>query len=399
NATTRLAEWMNSTLKYDPYEKNAGYCPTSDMCFATTTNPDTNGLIGGCANNNYFVTTNQNPFSGMDLDEEYQDFVCEDGYWGSRTRQNALDMVKMADGSRFLLFCDQARSSCGVDKSINYFNIPTPLNDFLGNPTSCILSDKQKLFTNFCALVIDDSSNSDRGEIFDDADKTIISFGIRKQLSDAVLQELLISAFGTDCQGATLTNNYVDCSATNGNLFFNNETWTFMYSKDNINNEISSFATHTISTRIWLFITNIFSSIWDFIVGEQEIIVNLQESMLSRVGAYNQIYFAKTSYGEIQAVMIRKQSNLSSNEGLVDVVQATMYNYTYCEETTTNNYKLDLSLQGDLIFNQEIYNSVGVQSYNCTKTGDITTITWVGKTNARIESNWLDITARIRPQN
>ena len=118
--------WKFARAKPTPLFDKAGYCLDDTQCF-----------IGGDADAAIACVDSGEvrQYSGGAVENEW--FYCHDGNWTTRTKEIALQMLRMAnssDSNRYTIFCDKFDRSLNPDETLSYYR------DFVGDNIVTLLT-------------------------------------------------------------------------------------------------------------------------------------------------------------------------------------------------------------------------------------------------------------------
>lgn len=418
-ASDSAADWVYSEVKSTPYNLQNGYCPRSDMCLVSTSNINTNYIEYGCVEDRIFTGNDYVTNHSIKKDEfgEYPgleqnvDFLCNNGSWTSRTKELALMLIKIGENSTkpFVVFCDNPQNKGINESSLNYY-----YNDY-----SKILYNnlaQGSLFNNFCTLIIDDNDGDESNCVNDNPnlcisdtfsvdDTVIIASSLNTYLTKSIdgtsstpdVSEVMQTLFGHSCLGISASENFVKCSdnpTNQDNLYFNNNTWSFVYSKSDL---LLKDGILTVKLTVLESISEFFHDVYNFIINlisrTDSGLRDLDPSIISEEDLFSKIYYAYNENGKT-VEGVRQKKYTSNKIDLVDYAKIRYYNISICTNTTTN-FKLNLSTESQVYFNTIVENS------NCNVSSDNTTtnlfISSVYPKN--IDPIWYDLTSRLRIQN
>ncbi len=217
--------------KYDWYYNTDGaavdYCVDSYACVCSSSEDDST-----------YCTSNEEYFNaGCTLEPNFyvNDHLCEQttssSQWTSRTKFLAFQLMKLAEGTDYILFCDKYSNT--LNNYVDVEAIADDINSF------CVLKQGD-------VVTIGVTFNSE------DADEpmTVDADGLLFEGSNAFVDDIL-SLDVSDCDVAieatqtTTYGQYFSCDGSSTNIYYNNILNAFIYSKDGLGVTTLTYPTTT----------------------------------------------------------------------------------------------------------------------------------------------------------
>ena len=245
-------DWVNASLKFNPQEDTAGFCPEQGQCFVNPSgNPNENNQPDKnpvCIANKQFI----------------KDSYCENGEWTSRTKFVALQLIDIAKTSDFVVFCDAPENTLN---NLNYLVQGQLVGSFVTGENN----------NNVCALTF--------------SNKVLIGVSLNKPVTEL---NSFLKVLGVDnCNAAFINDSQYHTCASSNKVWYNQKLNSIIYS----NSAFTLGPTNFFDTFI-TFIKNPFDAM------KIRIMATIREpfdtSYLDSLKSFNKLYISKAGDKEIR---------------------------------------------------------------------------------------------------
>ena len=191
-----------------------GCCRQESQCFVSSQGSSD-------YNNNplTWFTTDQGPRC-IDNNQYILDHLCEQGKWTTRTRNVALQLLKEAADENpddYVVFCDY------YSNTLNYY-------DYLIDEQELVKA-KDWLMANSCSYGNEEFSCMNKFCVLADSSGNFRAFGSSINPSFPLNQLYTLLGYDGDCNNALDSNNQFDRCSGSGELWYNNNTESFVYGR------------------------------------------------------------------------------------------------------------------------------------------------------------------------